>query len=515
MPPKKVKEEKVMSAFERRRLENIANNQTILKDLANTSNKIMPAKPKPPPRSARAAPVKREAAPATSTGPIRRSARVAGLDADNEVLKRKYEVELEDQAAKEKAKRQRIGGDLKLGDIAVEGKKWNNGIDGLGALLPRGAQPGVPTFTDEDIENTSDKDLKELRKKMNGLELYGKWVPNDIKICPLRIYSSAFHPTEEKPLIFAGDKEGALGIFDASQAGPESNDDDDDDAEDKWFEPVIGAYKLHTRTISSIIVSPFEQQKVYTSSYDSTIRVLDLEGDMCVPVWEPEDKDDDVPLSAIDMPLNDKNLMYFSTLNGALGKVDLRDRKAEIWQLSDNKIGGFSLNPREPHLVATASLDRTVKIWDLRKITGKGDMRYPEMCYEHDSRLSVSHAAWSSAGHVATSSYDDTIKIYNYGDREQWDKKGMEPSHVVRHNNQTGRWVTILKPQWQKRPQDGIQKFVIGNMNRFVDVYAANGEQLAQLGGDGISAVPAVAQFHPTMDWVAGGTASGKLCLWM
>jgi hypothetical protein len=53
-------------------------------------------------------------------------------------------------------------------------------------------------------------------------------------------------------------------------------------------------------------------------------------------------------------------------------------------------------------------------------------------------------------------------------------------------------------------------------MNRYVDVYSAKGEQLAQLGDpDWISAVPAVAQFHPSQDWIAGGTASGKLCLWM
>ena len=73
-----------------------------------------------------------------------------------------------------------------------------------------------------------------------------------------------------------------------------------------------------------------------------------------------------------------------------------------------------------------------------------------------------------------------------------------------------------LRPQWQANPSDGMQRFVIGNMNRFVDVYSGSGEQLAQLGGDGlITAVPAVAQFHPTNDWIAAGTASGKLCLWM
>ena len=72
-----------------------------------------------------------------------------------------------------------------------------------------------------------------------------------------------------------------------------------------------------------------------------------------------------------------------------------------------------------------------------------------------------------------------------------------------------------LRPQWQRHPQDNIQKLCIGNMNRFVDVYSADGTQLAQLGGEGITAVPAVAVFHQTNNWVAAGTASGKLCLWM
>ena len=75
-----------------------------------------------------------------------------------------------------------------------------------------------------------------------------------------------------------------------------------------------------------------------------------------------------------------------------------------------------------------------------------------------------------------------------------------------------------LRAQWQAQPQDSVQRFVIGinsyssvgvlwpyanqktgNMNRFVDIYTSTGQQLAQLGGEGITAVPAVAQFHPSM----------------
>lgn len=310
-----------------------------------------------------------------------------------------------------------------------------------------------------------------------------------------------------------------MGVFDASQSPEVEQDDEEADYPD----PAISAFKVHSRTITSFYFHPADSNAVYSASYDSSIRKLDLEKGVSVDVFAPTDASEDLPISAIDMGPSDPNLIFFSTLQGSFGRHDLRTqpKDAEVWGLLDHKIGGFSLHPLHPHLFATASLDRTLKIWDLRKITGKGDLRHPALLGEHESRLSVSHASWSSGGQLATSSYDDTIKIYDFPDAGCWAAgrdlaaKQMEPAHQVGHNNQTGRWVTILKPQWQLRPKDGLQKFVIGNMNRFVDVFAADGEQLAQLDGDGITAVPAVAHFHPSLDWVAGGTASGKLCLWM
>jgi WD40 repeat protein len=311
-----------------------------------------------------------------------------------------------------------------------------------------------------------------------------------------------------------------MGIFDGSQTAPEVDDDDDGEADIP--DPVISAFKTHARTISSFVFSPIDHNAVFTSSYDSSIRKMDLEKGMSVQVYAPEDPDIDPGISCIDMADSEPHTLIYSTLDGRVGRHDLRvkSEEEENWTLSDHKIGGFSLHPLQPHLLVTASLDRTMKIWDLRMISGKGDLQHPALLGEHESRLSVSHASWSAGGHIATSSYDDTVKIFDFSDASNW-KPGkdlsatvMTPAHKVPHNNQTGRWVTILKPHWQKRPRDGIQKFAIGNMNRFVDVYAADGSQLAQLGGDGITAVPAVAHLHPTVDWVAGGTASGKLCLW-
>ncbi|RSL59715.1 DNA damage-binding protein cmr1 [Fusarium duplospermum] len=505
-----------LNAFQRRRLENIAANQKLLNEVSAVAKKVAP---KPPPKKStpsrtrtRQTPVKAEPTRAT-----RKSTRLAGLGADDATLKRKYEIEAEVAAEQAKAKKLRVNGDLSLGDIAVEGKKWESGVGGLKGIV-RGAQPGVRTFTEDDVKETTDKGLKELRLRMSDLKLYEHWAPNDIKITPQRAYALGFHPTESKPIIFAGDKEGAMGVFDASQTSPEVDDDDEDvDIPD----PVISAFKTHSRTISSFVFSQHEPNSVYSSSYDSSIRKLDLEKEQSVQVWAPQDANEELPISALDMADSEPNLLFFSTLDGGVGRYDIRTSDgAEIWNLSEQKIGGFSLHPLQPHLLATASLDRTLKIWDLRKINGKGDLRHPALLGEHESRLSVSHASWSAGGQIATSSYDDTIKIYNFADAGSWKPKhdikaeAMEPAYKIPHNNQTGRWVTILKPQWQKRPHDGIQKFVIGNMNRFVDVFASDGSQLAQLGGDGISAVPAVAHFHPTLDWVAGATASGKLCFW-
>jgi WD40 repeat protein len=253
-------------------------------------------------------------------------------------------------------------------------------------------------------------------------------------------------------LVFAGDKLGNLGLCDCSQKTAEVKAEDDEDADSEG--PNITTLKPHTRTIHTFQFSPHDANALYSASYDSTVRKLDLAKGIAIEVYAPSDKSEDAPLSGLEISKDNPNMLYFSTLDGRFGIYDMRtpSEKAaglEIFNLSEKKIGGFSLHPLQPHLVATASLDRTLKIWDLRKINGKGDWRLPALVGEHESRLSVSHAAWSSAGQVATASYDDTIKIHDFSNCADW-KTGtsltdaeMKPATVVPHNNQTGRWVTM------------------------------------------------------------------------
>lgn len=517
-----------LSDYEQARQEKIAKNQALLQQLQLDAQQtgIGPkSKPKPSSigqkRKRQTEKVKKE----EDAGPRRTSARLQGIIADSEVAQKKEAADAEAFRQEQQIKRQRVSEDIDLHNALVNGTNWNRAGNWLSTVGP--ANPGERTFTAQDVKDTSDKELKELRQRMSSLQLWEGAEPNRIKITPERIYALGFHPTEEKALVFAGDKLGSLGLFDASQTSPaqvkqEADDADEDGDVDEEVEPAITTFKIHTRTISAFQFSPHDQNALYSASYDSSIRKLDLQKGRAVEVYAPTDKSADEPLSGVQISHADPNMLHFTTLSGEFGMKDMRtppDEGRNLMQLSEKKIGGFSLHPAQPHILATASLDRMLRIWDLRKISGKKD-RLPHLVGEHLSKLSVSHAAFNSAGQVATASYDDTVKIYDFSDSGDWkpgktlDDEEMKPATIVPHNNQTGRWVTILRAQWQLQPRDEIQRFVIGNMNRFVDIYTGKGQQLAQLGGEAITAVPAVAQFHPTMDWVGAGTASGKLCLW-
>ncbi|KIW03107.1 uncharacterized protein PV09_05752 [Verruconis gallopava] len=513
-----------LSEYERKRQEQIAKNKALFDSLALDAlqSGLAPAAAKKTAASTGRPKSKPKPKVKDEVVPRRTSSRLRGIEADSEVAKRKAEEERQLMEAEHRAKRQRVSGDLHAKDILVSGKDWDMHGNFLSVVGP--ARPYERTFGEQDIKETTNKELRELRERMSGLQLWENVEPSQIKITPERIYALTLHPTQEKALVFAGDKIGNLGIFDSEQSkdGIKKEQAEDEEELNDSFEPAITTLKPHARTISSFAQSPAESNALYMSSYDSSIRKLDLAKGVAVEVYAPEDISLDEPLSGVQLSAKDPHMLHFTTLSGIFGMHDMRTRNSsQTFRLSEKKIGGFSLHPAHPHYIATASLDRYLKLWDLRKITGKGESRLPALVGEHESRLSVSHAAFNAAGQVATASYDDTVKIYDFSGCGAWEvgktlsEDEMKPTKVVPHNNQTGRWVTILRAQWQLQPADGIQRFCIGNMNRFVDIYTSQGEQLAQLGGDGITAVPAVAQFHQTQDWVAAGTASGKLCLWM
>lgn len=112
--------------------------------------------------------------------PTRASARLAGIKAEQPGEEgaaagrlRGEIADLHATSGDNSAHRKRKVGDLALADIATG--QANGGMDVLKGL---GDTKGVKTFTEEDIRQTTDKELKALREQFARLQLYKKWEPN-------------------------------------------------------------------------------------------------------------------------------------------------------------------------------------------------------------------------------------------------------------------------------------------------------------------------------------------------
>ena len=117
---------------------------------------------------------------------------------------------------------------------------------------------------------------------------------------------------------------------------------------------------------------------------------------------------------------------------------------------------------------------------------------------------------------LVTTSYDDTIVIQRTPDREGgWGGKQVGKSTVIKHDNQTGRWLTNFKAQWDPKNESAI---IVGSMQRGargIDVFSSHsGRQLARIEHENFTTITSLHAAHPTLEAVVGGNSSGKLFLW-
>ena len=224
------------------------------------------------------------------------------------------------------------------------------------------------------------------------------------------------------------------------------------------------------------------------------------------------DYDEALGISDFQFSYEDPNVLFLTTLSGEFASFDVRTKPAEInlRRLADKKIGSFSVNPKRPYEIATGSLDRTLKIWDIRKTVAKPewsqyeDLPSHELVSTYNSRLSVSAVSYSPMDQtLVCNGYDDTIRLFDVGTSLEPD---LQPKQTLKHNCQTGRWTSILKARFKQN----MDVFAIANMKRAIDIYNSAGVQLAHLT---TATVPAVVSWHPTRNWIVGGNSSGKVFL--
>ncbi|KAI8984159.1 WD40-repeat-containing domain protein [Mycotypha africana] len=500
-----------LSEYEKQRLKNIKENEELLRNLdlpqlfdsksrsaspSGSSNKKilkqhMPAKKKKEPQL-----------------PTRSSARLRGKEPDLTDLKRSLD---DDGIAEESAaKKTKIIDTLDEKDQKRLLNAMKTALKDIPNITPK-QKEGILGETEEKENSKHEKTDSALRETLEKLQIRHTWTT--IKVTPDRITGALFHPSATKLLACAIDTGGYLGIWDIDYQRQEV----DDEVEDQE-EPAVYQYRPHTRSCTDIHFNPTNPSKLLTSAYDGYIKVYDMNK----AEFETINLNEQYPITTFDIT-NDGHSLWFSTSEGELGLMDLRAKATEhmIVNPRDKKVGCIQLNPTNQHLMALSSNDRTLTFWDTRKWianrtkrSGNQDTVEPLQVVEHG--YSVTSCYWSPNGkHLATACYDDYVRLFDLTNKGN---EVMELKKAIKHNNHTGRWVTNFRARWNPNPNYGPPHIIIGNMKQTIDVYSGNtGQEIVQLyDPDHITAIPSVAQFHPTTEnpVILTGNASGRMVCW-
>ncbi|KAI8051457.1 WD40-repeat-containing domain protein [Syncephalis plumigaleata] len=546
-----------LSDYELARLENIRRNQEVLASL-NIPTRIATPSPhsleKRKPAGAQRSPTVKRRVVTEVRVPTRKSARLRGKPP---VLNKDTLAAIPTNIKQENPDRQlrkRIEDDIDLALAAdVSGR---GGQQRFSRLLTSIAEAGLGPKREVD-EDTA-RNVAQLRDTFSQMRILHE-DDGTVKVTPERIYCAAFHPSQQM-LVAAGDRRGTLGFWDASitiNSNGSSNDnyikvkEENDDKEndsllhrspssirssrrikventvaddgdmateeiDDQSDPVY-TYTPHTATLSSLKYTA-DGTRLFTSGYDGTIRYLDMKSQRFMEAYYYDESE--LLISSIDMDPTNADVVWFSTNNGEVGRCDTRVRKrrnTDLYPLLEKKIGCISINPcsDRSHYIATSSLDRTLRIWDARNLSKNvDDIASLEAISEFTHGKSVTSGYWSSNGNqIVSTCYDDTLRIFNINSGTA--TPSLESPVKIRHNCQTGRWLTMLRAQWMQYERTH-PTFVIGNMRHAVDMFSAmTGELIWTLTAPGIlTAVPAVVATHPMQHAVVGGTSSGRMLIW-
>ncbi|KAA8498466.1 DNA damage-binding protein CMR1 [Porphyridium purpureum] len=397
----------------------------------------------------------------------------------------------------------------------------------------RGDQPG---FTDARIDAKSEE--KEQLREWIVECLAGKWsklsrksplkhserewdgmdVASETEVAKLldhRTYSVAFLASDSAVGI-AGSVKGEVGVWNW------------DVQKSKSSRLAACTFKFHTAPVTSILPCSQSTQRVYTSSYDGLIRVLDLEsetvsdvicGDRRTPWANISDDLQSFSFTAVSAGRTSSNSQLVAS--DSYGRLVLFDPRtpsdSEVYSiLPGKKVHTVHVNPADENYFVTSDRDATVKVWDRRLLRGKPSQRTktpPGPVGEYCCSRVQSFVKWSPCGtQVASIGFDDLIHIWKVS--SSFDLHASQ--FTIKHNNQTGRWLTPLNVDFFDS-----ESLLVGSLQRTLQVFSAEKDNAAkpeyrlswEVGGYShplITAVMSVNAVHPKRNLVLSGVGSGR-----
>ncbi|XP_069824513.1 DNA damage-binding protein 2 [Dendropsophus ebraccatus] len=301
-----------------------------------------------------------------------------------------------------------------------------------------------------------------------------------------RVTTLEWHPTHPKT-VAVGSKGGDIILWDYEELN-------------NTMIPGIGAGGC----ITAMKFDPFNPNQLYTSSVAGSTILQDFTGRTVQMFTNTEDwADNYMWYCSLDVSASQQCVVTGDNVGNV---VLLETCGKEIFKLRlhKKKVTHVEFNPRCDWLLATASVDQTVKLWDLRNIKDKSSCLYT---LPHARGVNSAYfSPWDGAKLLTTDQHSE-IRVYSAYD---W----STPQRIIPHPHRQFQHLTAIKATWHPRydlivagryPDPQFPGYTADEL-RTVDVFdGQNGNIVCQLYDPYASGIVSLNKFNPMGDLLASG----------
>ncbi|KAM9815682.1 DNA damage-binding protein 2 isoform 2-T2 [Syngnathus typhle] len=296
-----------------------------------------------------------------------------------------------------------------------------------------------------------------------------------------RVTCLEWHPTNPSTLV-VGSKGGDIEMWDFKLR------------EQKMFIRGMGAGD----SVTDMRLNPFKPTQLFTSSMGGTTSLRDFNG-TTLTVFACTDTFN-FWYCCVDVSISRQMLVTGDNV-GNLLLLGLDGQKIFSNKLHKAKVTHAEFNPRCDWLLATASVDHTVKLWDLRNMKDKKSFLHD---MPHEKAINSAYFHPSDCSKLLTTDQYNEIRVYSSSD---WAK----PQQIIQHPHRHFQHITPIKATWHpvydlivvgRYPDDRICQ----DDQRTIDIFDSNtAELVCQLYDPNVGGIKSINKFNPMGDVIGSG----------